>query len=755
MKRIFTDTYIPFGTQYYRAPSPQKEDWDNDLKKISGLGINTVKFWVQWRWNNPSEDEFYFDDIDELMEIALKYKLKVMLNTIFDVAPAWIYRKYSDASMVTLNGRQIAPQTQPHRQIGGLGYCFNNDNVTDHQFKFLSETVKRYKDHPALEIWNVGSEPELTSSMAEMRLYADNYEKMGDMLCYCHNCRRKFKIWLQNKYGDIKKLNAAWNRNYRSFKDAELPKTRNTFNDIIDWRMFFVHTIGENVRKRFEVAKNEDNGEHPLMCHHVFIQGFPVTSTANDPWNIGQYGDLHGFTQMDDAMMIDLLRSCAKGKPVISAEMLMLMGYTLDMPRFIDENDIKKLIFRGVAGNLKGFIFWQYRPEILGREAPSWGLTTLDGKETSWLLSFAKIGNVLQQNAEFLLEAGPNKTEVAILYNPENQIFAWASTGNEKTATNSLLGVHKALYEHNINVDFIHPMEFENNVLDNYKALYIPFPYVLSESICKRLKDWVNKGGLLIGESYFAGWNLEEGHHEKVVPGYNMHEVFKARQGLVEPALKNNLSEIEFIKDMGYKRKGEEIFDGITKEIFKVSGGTIESIGGGTVEMEMLKDLPFIHKGDKIQGSIVKEILICEGAEVLAKYFTGEPAITYSEYGKGKAILIGSYIGLSYFQNKNNLNGNLIASLVVEYTTHLKRSEIIGEAKIRVDILTKEDEIMLILQNQENVHVKAVVKIPVIGIDCLTEQFSQEKLSLTGNENNSAVSLEVTLLPKEVKVYRA
>jgi beta-galactosidase len=298
-------------------------------------------------------------------------------------------------------------------------------------------------------------------------------------------------------------------------------------------------------------------------------------------------------------------------------------------------------------------------------------------------------------------------------------------------------------------------MEFENNVLDNYKALYIPFPYVLSESICKRLKDWVNKGGLLIGESYFAGWNLEEGHHEKVVPGYNMHEVFKARQGLVEPALKNNLSEIEFIKDMGYKRKGEEIFDGITKEIFKVSGGTIESIGGGTVEMEMLKDLPFIHKGDKIQGSIVKEILICEGAEVLAKYFTGEPAITYSEYGKGKAILIGSYIGLSYFQNKNNLNGNLIASLVVEYTTHLKRSEIIGEAKIRVDILTKEDEIMLILQNQENVHVKAIVKIPSIGIDCLTEQFSQEKLSLTGNENNSAVSLEVTLLPKEVKVYRA
>ena len=72
-------------------------------------------------------------------------------------------------------------------------------------------------------------------------------------------------------------------------------KTRNTFNDIIDWRMFFVHTIGENVKRRFEVAKVEDQGKHPLMCHHVFIQGFPVTSTASDPWNVGRFGDLHGL----------------------------------------------------------------------------------------------------------------------------------------------------------------------------------------------------------------------------------------------------------------------------------------------------------------------------------------------------------------------------------------------------------------------------------------------------------------------------
>ena len=39
------------------------------------------------------------------MECAEKNHLRVMLNTIVDVAPAWIYRKYPDASMLTLDGR--------------------------------------------------------------------------------------------------------------------------------------------------------------------------------------------------------------------------------------------------------------------------------------------------------------------------------------------------------------------------------------------------------------------------------------------------------------------------------------------------------------------------------------------------------------------------------------------------------------------------------------------------------------------------
>lgn len=709
MKELLSSNYFPFGSQYYRAPSPHRKDWENDLKNMSDLGFNTVKFWVQWRWNNPKEGEYYFDDIDELMDLSSKYNLKVMLNTIFDVAPAWIYEKYDDASMVTMSGRKIGPQSQPHRQIGGLGYCFNNDNVMKHFYEFLGETIKRYKDHPALEIWNVGSEPELTSSMAEMRDYANNLDKMGDMLCFCDNCKSKFKKFLSDKYIQIDKLNESWNRNYTSFDQAEIPLTRNTFNDIIDWRMFFVETLGKNVEKRFEVARSIDNGKHPLMCHHVFIQGFPVTSTASDPWNVGRFGDLHGFTQMDDANMIDILRSCAKDKPVISAEMLMLPGYTLDMPANIDENDIKRLIFSGIAGNQKGFIFWQYRPEILGREAPTWGLSTLDGKETEWLKSYAEIGRVLQKNKEFLMDANPQKAEVAMLYNPENQIFAWASTGKENTATNSILGIHRALYERNVNVDFLHPTEFESEILSNYKVLILPFPYVINGVIADKVIKWVEEGGLLISEAYTAGWNIEKGHHEKVVPGYGLDEVFKTQQGVVHPS--DEESNSMFVSEE-FLRTGKEL---------------------------------------KLKGAIIREELISNGSEIVAVYQDGNPAVTLSEYGKGKAILIGSYIGLVYHQEDYKDNAEFIYKMVIN-NSDLKTFSISDDRKVRVDILTVKNNSMLIVQNKENNDVEIEIDAENIESDKFVEQFDNSKIEVISDEKRKKLKLK--LKRKEVKVYR-
>jgi len=711
MRKILSREYIPFGSQYYRAPSPPRTEWEKDLANFAALGFNTVKFWIQWRWNNPREGEFSFKDIDELMEIAHRNGLRVILNTIVDTAPAWIYRTYPDASMVTRDGRTVGPQVQPHRQIGGLGLCFNHAPAMEHMFEFLRRTFRRYKDHPALEIWNVASEPELTSSMAEMRLYAENAERMGDMLCFCPRCRAAFKIWLGEKYGQIGALNSAWNRNYGEFTEVEIPVTRNSFNDMIDWRMFFVHTLGQNVRRRFEIAREEDGGRHALMCHHVFIQGFPVTSTANDPWSVGQYGDLHGITQMDDPMMCDVLRSCAKGKPVISAEMLMLYGYTLEIPKPVTADDVKRYVFNGVAANMKGFVFWQYRPETLAREAPAWGLTHLDGTPTPWLRSYAEVNGIVQKNASFLLDAEPRKAEVALLYSPENQVFAWTATGNEMTVTDALLGIHQALYRSNVIMDFVHSREIERGSLSPYKVIVVPFPYFLSEKVCLALAAWVKEGGVLIGECYFAGWNVERGEHQTTIPGYGLHDVFRVRQSAVAPP-----------------------------------------DADGRVEIVMSTDLAHIKRGEKVFGALAKEILSVEGAEVLATFASGEPAITVASHGKGHAILIGSYVGMPAYRGKDRANAALLTSLV-DLKATIRRPTVTEGANVRGDVLTTSDgKRMLILRNLDDVPVEATIILPGFGGGLLTEQFDGQELRVA--ESTQGPTVRVSLRAGEVRVYR-
>ncbi len=116
-----------WGAQYYRAPTPAKEHWDTDMKRFAELGFTDIKFWLQWRWSQPSDEEYYFEDLDELMDIAAKYKLKVTINAIFDVAPVWLYEKYPDAKQIMNSGKVIEPFVASHRQVGGHpGPCYNH-----------------------------------------------------------------------------------------------------------------------------------------------------------------------------------------------------------------------------------------------------------------------------------------------------------------------------------------------------------------------------------------------------------------------------------------------------------------------------------------------------------------------------------------------------------------------------------------------------------------------------------------------------
>jgi beta-galactosidase len=164
-------SFIPFGAQYYRAPTPLSSEWETDIKNMADCGFNTIKIWAQWRWNNPRKDIFDFSDLDELMRLCEKYGLKVIINIILDVAPVWFYKLYPDSVMVTNSGDRLMSQSTAYRQIGGApGPCYHHPEAQLYKNEFVSALAERYKGSDVLYCWDLWNEPELTCGIARKRM---------------------------------------------------------------------------------------------------------------------------------------------------------------------------------------------------------------------------------------------------------------------------------------------------------------------------------------------------------------------------------------------------------------------------------------------------------------------------------------------------------------------------------------------------------------------------------------------------------
>ena len=198
---------LPFGAQYYRAPTPLASDWERDLKNFAAHGFNTIKIWACWRSNNPREGVFDFSDIDRLMDLSAANGLKVIINLIFDTAPAWFFKKYPESMMVLPNGDKIYPETTAARQMGGApGPCLHHKKGIEIRQEFVRRIAQRYKDHPALMCWDLWNEPEHTCCIKREQI-------PENLTCYCDESIKEFKLWLEKKYTDIDGLNFAWNAN--------------------------------------------------------------------------------------------------------------------------------------------------------------------------------------------------------------------------------------------------------------------------------------------------------------------------------------------------------------------------------------------------------------------------------------------------------------------------------------------------------------------------------------------------------------
>lgn len=178
---------MKLGVCYYPEHWPE-ERWPVDARLMRSVGIQLVRIAdFAWALMEPREGEFNWDWLDRAIETLAANDLQVILCTPTASPPPWLSRAYPDILLVQADGQRRRHGSRRH-------YCINSETYHWHTQRIVTAMAARYGAHPAIIGWQIDNE------------FGCHYSSR----CYCENCARGFRRWLEAKYQTITALNLAW-----------------------------------------------------------------------------------------------------------------------------------------------------------------------------------------------------------------------------------------------------------------------------------------------------------------------------------------------------------------------------------------------------------------------------------------------------------------------------------------------------------------------------------------------------------------
>ena len=612
-----------FGAQYYRAPTPGPECWEQDLRRMRELGLTSAKFWVQWRWSHRAPGRFDFSDLDTLMDLAAAAGLAVHLNVIFDVAPLWLYEAFPDALPMLPDGRAVPPHEVSHRQIGGSpGPSYHHPAARAARQDFMRATVRHFRDHPALSAWDVWNEPEIG--------FPHRAPDAAQLLDYNPHAIAGFRAWLEQRYGgDIARLNAVWGRCYDRFDQAEAPRTGRCIADFVDWRLFQAATLAAEADWRLALVRELDP-ERLRFLHLVpnTVEYWNAVGTAADDRALLRGAQVAAATGTGRPWWFPHLASLAAGRTLWNTEVHLNYGSTAMHQRVLGLADLRRELLPQIGGGVRGFQFWQFRAETLGSEAPAWGLVRPDGSDRPVTLALAEFWRRLAPHAAALAKcaAPAARAEIGLWRSAGNEIAQAAIHGDLSRLSASLDGWLGCLHWRSLPLRLLDSADLVEQGLAGLRLLVMPQPYWLGQDEADALAAWVAAGGTLVCDAHLAAYDATRGRHSAVIPGCGL----AARFGLREAE-----SSSSFHLDL---RRREELTIVVSEDVRKaMSGGT----AGGRLFPLACAD------GGNLLGAERYAELAGDDLEALAWFAPGRPVVAAKRVGHGRVVYAGTDLGLA------------------------------------------------------------------------------------------------------------
>jgi len=436
--------------------------------------------------------------------------------------------------------------------------------------------------------------------------------------CYCENCASAFRKWLRERYKTLDELNKRWNtafwgHTYYDWDEIEVPsslneeyeympgKFKSSFQGLsLDYKRFMSDSLLDLYKMEVDIIKK-------------YMPDIPVTTnlmSTYKPLDYHKWSKYMDIISWDNYPSIkdhpasvsfrhDLMRSLKRDKPFI------LMEQTPNQTNWQLINSAKRpkmirlLSYQAIAHGADSVLYFQWRQSVASSEKfhsamvpPAGHLETRVGRELK------QIGKELNLLDDIL--GSVVKSDVALIFDWESWWALEESLGfrNDISYLEHIDSYYKALYRLKTNIDVVDPKED----LSRYKMVVAPLLYLLDEKAAQNIENYVKNGGVFV-TTYLSG--LVDENDRVILGGYP-----------------------------GWFRK--------------LLGIWVEEIDALFPDMKngIVIDKPFGNLKNRYECDFVCDVIHLEGAKALAYYeddfYKGMPCIVENDFGKGKALYIGT-----------------------------------------------------------------------------------------------------------------
>ncbi len=599
---------LPFGAVYFRKSNPPREDWARDYGVAAEDGLNVFRHWFMWSAIERKPGQYDWDEYDRQLDLAAENGMKTVIAELTHTVPDWAYRKFAHARQMKADGTALAATMGVSAATGGFAnngggagsLTLNCPEVKQAAGAFLEALAGRYKDHPGIlgyDVWN-----------------ECNYAPSVD---YNPHTKAAFRVWLQEKYGDLDTLAAAWYRfSYAEWDDIEPPTQIAPYPECIDWLQFKRDNYYGQMQWRIDTIRGVDT-KNLIVAHGVGGAIPDMASRGCDDWLAASKVEAYGYTWIQGRKgdqpwrsfyAADLNRAASRGKPFWHAERQggplwmqpQVVGRDKEDARAPEPEDIRAWTMTSFAGGARGVLNLRYRPLLDGPLFGAFGSYGMDGARTPRSDMASEIGKWANDPAQKpLLEAKPVKGDIGILVVPETQQWDYllSHEGKYDTYAAAMWGAYRGFFDNGIQADWVHIDD-----IAQYDALYFPYPIMFTSAQAKIITDWVEQGGTLIAEAC-PGYFGDRGKVGVVQPNMGLDKLFGARE-----------TDVEFMPDIGDRIR------------FRLDG--VETVGGGFLQAYQP-----------------------EGGTPRASFTDGRVAIVENRFGKGRTMLVGTHPSVGYYRN--------------------------------------------------------------------------------------------------------